>query len=330
LTETPTTVRVPQFIRILLMLVCAGAALPALGEAPAKAASSTVPTSPARGSGDDRTAVMTASATGTAGDESRLPVARSVRTLSTVVGVAVAIDGSGSHDANGQRIVFQWTVIEAPSGSIATLDADDPAPVFTADEPGTYVLQLIVTNEDGLQSRAARTTLIAFESRAPPNTRIGQDRDASVGAEVRLNAGASFDPLDSPLTFLWSMISAPFASTLTDRDILRRETPDASFTPDVAGPFVLGLEASNGELASEDRVTITATQDNLAPVADAGDHQARAFVEPITLHGEGSFDPDAGPAPLGFQWSLVARPTLSSVTSSEPSAASDCPRSGCH
>ena len=305
--------------RILLLLVC-GWLIPAQVSA-AENGFSRDASSAAASAANPGTTANTVGGAGAGidsrSDESGLPVARSVAKLSTVVGVPVAIDGSASHDPGGQRISFRWQLVEAPSASVATLLAHDPAPVFVADVPGIYVLQLVVATEDGIESRPARTTLGAFESLAPPNARSGSDRDVAVGTVARLDAGASFDPLNSPLTFLWSLISAPLASTITDNDILRRNSAQASFVPDVPGPFVLGLEASNGALMAEDRVTITGTHGNLPPVADAGDHQLLPGIEAIRLHGEASFDPDARPMPLAFRWTLVARPPGSTLTSTD-------------
>jgi hypothetical protein len=233
-----------------------------------------------------------------------------------MVGAAVAIDGSASHDPGGQLISFQWAIASAPPGSVAALDSSDPAPAFTPDVPGIYRLQLVVTTEDGWASRPATMTIAAFDVRPAPNARAGRDREARVGSLLRLDASSSFDPLNTPLTFHWSMISASPASLATDSTILLRDSETPLFRPDTPGPFVIGLAASNGELATEDRVTITATDGNLPPIANAGDDQLVRRAGPISLHGEASSDPDGGPAQLAYAWQLVARPAGSTLEGS--------------
>ena len=246
----------------------------------------------------------------------RLPVADAGPDLSAMVAVPVIIDGSKSHDPAGQLITFHWTIAEAPPGSMAMLDASDPAPVFVPDLPGTYRLQLVVTNEDEVESLPAGIALVAFASSPFPNARAGKDRQVRVGARVDLDAGTSYDPLQRSLTYHWTLVSAPKASRTGDADIMSRDTAQPWFTPDATGAYVLRLEASNGERTSEDRITVTATAGNLAPIADAGWHQHVERRGPVALNGAASFDPDAGPSPLGFAWSLVARPRDSTLETS--------------
>src|SRR6185436_19988088 len=80
------------------------------------------------------------------------------------------------------------------------------------------------------------------------------------------------------------------------------------FTPDAPGTYVLGLEVSNGDSVSDDRIAVTASVGNLPPMADAGGFQHLERRVPVALNGAASFDPDTGPAPLAFAWSLVTWP----------------------
>ncbi len=246
----------------------------------------------------------------------QLPIADAGADVSGVVGTPVVIDGSRSHGPASQLIHFRWVIARAPAGSAATLDTADPAPVFIPDVPGEYLLQLVVVTEEGAASLPAGMTLIAFERGAAPNVRVGRDRHVGVGAPVDLDGRMSHDPRQRPLAFHWSFLSVPKASRLSDANIRRRETATPSFTPDVAGVYLIELEASNGELASEDVVTVTASTGNIPPVADAGKQQEIRDRVPFALNGAASFDPDLGPSPLGFAWRLVARPRGSVLESS--------------
>ena len=163
---------------------------------------------------------------------SPLPVAAAGRDISALLGMPSIVDGSQSHDPGGRLITFRWTITEAPHGSVATLDASDPAPTFVADLPGTYVLQLVVTNEDGVESRPASVSLVAFATRPFPNARAGKDRQVRVGTGVDLDARMSYDLLRTPLTFHWSFVSVPMASGLGDGDIISPNSAEPWFTPD--------------------------------------------------------------------------------------------------
>src|SRR5436305_6882255 len=96
------------FTRILLLMVWGWLIAPAVGAADNGSSSGT--SSAGVSTANPGTAGNTGAGAGAGidnrGDESRLPVARSVANLSTVAGIAVAIDGSASHDPRGQRITF--------------------------------------------------------------------------------------------------------------------------------------------------------------------------------------------------------------------------------
>src|SRR5262245_31560153 len=64
----------------------------------------------------------------------------------------VTIDGSASHDtaSNADEVTsglvrFEWRIVEAPAGSVATLDSASPETRLVPDRPGNYVVELIVT-----------------------------------------------------------------------------------------------------------------------------------------------------------------------------------------
>lgn len=60
---------------------------------------------------------------------------------------------------------------------------------------------------------------------------------------------------------------------------------------------------------------------NRAPMANAGPDQTVPLGETVQLDGRLSTDPDNGPAPLRFQWSLAAIPTGSALTNAQISGA---------
>jgi hypothetical protein len=75
------------------------------------------------------------------------PVANAGTGQSVSAGAAVTLDGSGSFDANGDSLLFQWTLTTRPAGSLAVLSSPYTAvTTFIADVPGTYIAQLVVND----------------------------------------------------------------------------------------------------------------------------------------------------------------------------------------
>lgn len=154
-----------------------------------------------------------------------------------------------------------------------------------------------------------------------PNALAGEDRNVSVGAPVILDGSASFDPDHGPqpLSYRWSFVSVPPASTLTNAALTGANTATPTFTPDVAGDYVLQLEVSDGAASDFDNVRVTVTPPGgpqpHPPLADAGPDRTVPTGQRLTLDGSASHDPDQGPQSLRFAWTLVAAPPDSALSS---------------
>jgi pimeloyl-ACP methyl ester carboxylesterase len=88
-------------------------------------------------------------------------------------------------------------------------------------------------------------------------------------------------------------------------------------TPQGAGNTILSI--TNGASVITTTFTVI-SQANQAPVAYAGENQFVAINSVVRLAGDGSYDPDFGPAPLSYAWRQTAGPTvpLSSLVSVMP------------
>ena len=108
---------------------------------------------------------------------------------SVPAGATVTLDGSGSSDPAGYTpLTNSWQIISRPDGSSAALDdASSATPSLTADLTGTYIIQLVVENTEGIQSAADSVTIVVPES-TPPSVSIVSPAD---GTE---------DPADGSLT----------------------------------------------------------------------------------------------------------------------------------
>ena len=226
------------------------------------------------------------------------------------VGQTVTLDGTGSSDADGDPLTYQWTAVSVPPGSLASLSNPNAAsPTFVADVHGTYDFSLRVN--DGTTDSAPDVVRVTVENSAPV-ANAGSDQTTAVGATVTLDGHASSDGDGGSLTFLWSFVSRPAGSAAS---LLNPTTPAPSFVVDRAGTYVVQLVVNDGTADSApDTVTISTL--NSKPTAHAGPDQSATVGAVVTLDGTGSLDVDGDP--LTFRWTFTSRPAGSTATLSNP------------
>ena len=99
------------------------------------------------------------------------PVADAGPNQTVQVGATVALDGTGSADADGDTLTYSWT-LAVPMGSSAALDdASSATPGFTADIAGSYAAVLVV-NDGTVDSAADEVTITAEEAAPAPNGEV--------------------------------------------------------------------------------------------------------------------------------------------------------------
>jgi len=93
------------------------------------------------------------------------PLADAGQDLLASVGCAPVLDGSASHDPDGQRLFFQWSIVEQPAGSQARLvDPEGAKTWLLADRPGEYAAELVV--QDGQVASAPDRIVVRLDSAA--------------------------------------------------------------------------------------------------------------------------------------------------------------------
>lgn len=252
------------------------------------------------------------------------PVANAGPDQTVGLGNRVQLDGTTSFDADGDEILFTWTMVSKPSGSSAVLsDGASATPNFLTDLEGAYVLELVVS--DGQTPSAPDTlTITAMKNNLPPVAHAGINATVPVGDLVELDGTQSFDANDDALTYSWSWVTRPAGSTA---DFSSTTVVKPTFTPDVEGDFIAQLIVNDGTVDSApDSVTVTASVTNVPPVADAGVDQAVRTGSPVLLDGTGSSDGDGDG--LSFVWTFTGRPmgsvaVLADATTSMPSFTPD-------
>ncbi|OGR02889.1 MAG: hypothetical protein A2511_08540 [Deltaproteobacteria bacterium RIFOXYD12_FULL_50_9] len=167
----------------------------------------------------------------------------------------VSLNGSASHDADNDALIFLWSIISKPEGSNATLsDPSIPVPSLAIDLYGRYIVQLIVN--DGYENSDPDTVVLAFDN-IRPVADAGADQTNLAGETVILDGSGSHDANNDALSFSWSIITLPDNSQAIISD------PQAlapTFTPDLEGTYIAQLMVSDGFMTSQpDTVVITVT-----------------------------------------------------------------------
>lgn len=248
----------------------------------------------------------------------RAPVADGGPDQAVATGSVVTLDGSASHDPDGQLLTYSWTLTARPAGSVAVLNSSTAVrPMFTSDVDGVYQASLVV-NDGTLSSAADDVEITATQPNTPPTAHAGPDQHVVAGAVVTLDGTLSFDPDGDLITYQWMLVTVPTGSTAA------LTSPTASrptFTADRPGVYTARLTVRDGQAdGTPDDVVITAAPPNNLPVAHAGPDQSVVTGTLVTLDGSASYDPDSDP--LTYQWSVVARPTGSVAAVTNPTSVS--------
>ncbi|MEG3165525.1 PKD domain-containing protein [Sphingomonas sp. PB2P19] len=222
----------------------------------------------------------------------------------------VTLDASDSVDADGDPLTYKWSFKSRPTGSGAVLSSStDAKPTFTADVTGTYVATLIV-NDGKIDSAPADATITATVVNAVPVANAGPNQNVSNGVPVTLDGSASSDADRHGLIYLWFLYSQPTGSQAT---LSNRNIANPTFTPDVAGKYVLRLIVNDGyEQSAVDSVTITSSSSNSVPVANAG--KDKTVVTQSTVALDGISSSDANGNPLRYAWNLTSKPAGSTAS----------------
>ncbi len=243
------------------------------------------------------------------------PVARAGPDQVVNAGSLVSLNGAASTDADGDMLTFRWSFLSIPANSSAVLNgASSVNPVFTADVPGTYIVQLIVN--DGTTDSAPSTLVVTTNIVLEPIANAGPNQTVLAGTVVALS-GSGSDPQALPLTMKWSMLSEPAGS----RAVLSgANTPNPTFQVDQSGTYVEQLIVNNGYLNSAPSTVAVTTTTNTLPVANPGPGQN--VLAGVLVNLDGSRSSDANNRPLSYAWSFTSIPAGSTATLLGPNSVS--------
>ena len=142
----------------------------------------------------------------------------------------------------------------------------------------------------------------------PPTADAGPPQTVDEGSTVTLDGSGSSDPDDGIASYFWEQTGGPVVT------LSKSNTANSTFTaPDfAAGANTLTFRltvTNNGNQSTSDTVTITVSNVNQPPVADAGSDQTILQVGlTVTLDGSNSSDGDDGI--VSYFWQQTAGPAV--------------------
>ena len=161
-------------------------------------------------------------------------------------GDTIQLDGSQSFDPDGDPITYAWSITSKPPYSAAVLDDPTAAkPTFVADSLGTYVIELIVTDDKGSASFPAE--VVVSSENVKPVADAGGNQMVLVGDPVNLDGSGSYDVNGDDLTYSWNIASAPKNSQF---ELIDPETVNPTFIAYTAGLYTTSLVVNDGFLDS--------------------------------------------------------------------------------
>jgi large repetitive protein len=251
-------------------------------------------------------------------NRNRLPIAVISAPQAVDERTVVTLDGSQSHDLDGDSITFAWGQMVETSGTPrVTLDrqlADKPT--FTApDVTQDTLLKFAMQVEDGWGwSEVAYVTVLVRHVDRAPVVEAGNAVSVRTGEAVRLT-GTGSDPDGGLLTYAWTQHAGEPVVTLSGAN-----TRSLSFTAPVVSSDTLlhfDLTLTSGGVSVMDTVEVTVKPANRAPVAQAPAVPDATSGATVTLAGQGT---DADGDTVSFTWKQLQGPSVTLVGSETASA----------
>jgi len=259
---------------------------------------------------DDRGATATASVTVTVNPAPNVaPVAKAgSQIVITQPASSTTLDGSGSTDADGQIVSYQWTKKSGPASFSITNPKAAKTSVTGLTTPGTYVFELTVTDDRGASANATVSVIVNM----PPIAEAGNDFAVTLPAKsLALDGTGSYDPDGSIASYSWAKVSGPAAHAITSPNAAK-----TAVTSLETGVYVFELTVKDNRGAvAKDQVQVVVNGPvipNVPPVANAGTDITVGLPTSYTeLNGTRSTDSDG--SIVSYKWRQLEGPAVAQI-----------------
>jgi hypothetical protein len=209
------------------------------------------------------------------------PIADCGGAYSGEIGGLVTLNGQSSMDPEGQYLTYDWSLSGPVCSSLTSADiynGSNDKPSFVPDCDGMFIVSLVVNDGSQWSDPAICSVDVASNNRTPiADAGESQDLGGCANSSLPLNGFGSYDLDGDPLTYAWSVVTAPTESTASDASFSSTSAAVTSFTWDVPGTYTFQLQVYDGSLWSAPDVvsyTIGDIAQNNRPIANAGENQS--------------------------------------------------------
>jgi PKD repeat protein len=192
------------------------------------------------------------------------------------MGATVTFDGTGSSDADGEIVSYDWVFGDGETGSGAT-------PTHIYEEAGDYTVELTVTDDTSIASTDFTEALVGTGNQ-PPSANAGAPVAGVVGQEVTFNGNASYDPDGEITQYDWD-----YGDDTSDIDA----GPTPSHVYDGVDIYTVTLTVTDDN-GSADSTFTTAdiAESNIRPTANANGPYTATLGVAVNFDSTGSSDSD--------------------------------------
>lgn len=162
----------------------------------------------------------------------------------------LVLDGRNSFDEDGDELDFAWYLVNSPHGATAAVsEPNSPISSFTVSLDGTYWFSLIVSDGQ-MKSVPSVIKVTVQKDNVTPIAFISGPTRGIPNEELIFSGEKSFDPEHDPLNYSWKIDESPPKSSKNE---IQNSAPQAKFTPDVSGTYVISLIVDDGATSSPPR-----------------------------------------------------------------------------
>jgi hypothetical protein len=254
----------------------------------------------------------------------------------------VDFDGSASADPEGAALEYRWTLTAVPDCS-ERLPSDiyngaTAVASIVPDCSGVFLAGLVVSDGENWSEPAYCSVSVAGEN-DPPIADAGDSATLApcTDDDFQLDGFGSYDPEGEPLTYSWSVVSAPPGTDDEEYMFNDPTLPNPIFHWTATGEWIFLLQVFDGvQWSAPDIVTLTFVDESLnePPIANAGDDKSVSVspecdtssytwtcedcpAKEVKIDGSMSDDPVDGDE-LDFHWVEVGSSDLDIVAPYSP------------